>query len=61
MIPIDPDEFNLKIWVQSGALVCNLWIHGKKAIKILKQITFKDARKEWRRKLIIEQYEKNTR
>lgn len=54
-IPID--DFNLKIFNDHGTLRCNIWIHGKKAIAILKQITFKDAKKEWRRQLIIEQYE----
>ena len=56
-IQVDVDDFQIKIWQQYGRLYFNIYLHGRKAIPLLKQITFKDAKKEWKRKLLIEQIE----
>ena len=61
-ILVDTEDFNLEIWRDNRGIGyrCNIWIHGTKAVEYLKHFQFKDAKKEWKRKMIIEHYDNFT-
>jgi len=58
MVEIDPDDFQIRVYLNDGYPTVRLILQGRKARDILKKITFKNRNKEYSRRAFLNVTEK---